>query len=208
MRWPLLFLFPLAVFAAEPPADFFDTFNKLSVIVDSDDPGAMELAHGSLLATRFFSVGPPGLPKAQSWFDGAPTRGRASMAGLFLTLHGKDEHLEHVQRALETDVAKRRWIYELVGTPNNFNIAMANGETWKPFLRVLPSTDGCRKLSANCMKSSDALVRRTGVYWGYWFADKAYWTQARELATSDPDALTRRMADFLLRSETSRAGAR
>ena len=184
----------------DPPANFFDTYNKLSVIVDDEDPDPMDMARGGLLATQFFSVGPAGLPKAQSWFSTAPTRGRASMSGLFLAIHGRPEHLSFVQRALETDRQKRSWIYEMVGTANNFNLSMENGEMWQPFLRVLPKTDGCRTLAANCMKSRDPLVRRTGLYWGYWFATSNYWTQARAVAARDPDPLARQMATYLLRT--------
>jgi hypothetical protein len=201
-------LMPVALFAAapaSPPADFFDTFNRLSVFVDSDEVGPLELAQASLLGARFFSVGAAGLPKAESWFASAPSRGRASIAGLFVAIHGRQEHLSAIQRELEANRTKRAWIYELVGTRENFHIAMENGENWKPLMRVLPSTEGCRALAMNCMKSRDPLVRRTGVYWGYWFASPAYWTAARDIAARDSDELARYMAGYLIRSEQSAA---
>lgn len=198
-----LLLLPLVVWAqtATSPENFFDTFNKLSILVDQEELAPMDYAKGSFLASKFFSVGEPGLPQAQSWFSTAPTRGRASMSGMFMAIHGKQEHLDGIQRELETNRKKREWIYELVGTAENFNIAMENGETWKPLMRVLPSTAGCRTLALSCMKSRDALVRRTGLYWGYWFATPAYWSAARDLKANDVDPLARRMADYLIRTE-------
>ncbi len=205
LRILFLSMFAVAAGAAEAPDDFFDTYNRLAIIVDSDDPGPMEMAQGSFLATKFFSVGAAGLPKVQSWFEGAPTRGRASMSGLYLAIHGTPPQLDLIQRQIEANPQKRRWIYELVGTPQNFDLAMANGAMWKPLFRVLPSTAGCRTLASNCMKSRDSLTRRTGLYWGYWFASSNYWNQARDLAERDPDPLARRMANWLISSEKKKA---
>ncbi len=204
----LSLVLPFAAFAqAEPPADFFDTFNRLSILVDQEELSPMDFARGSMLASQFFSVGAPGLPKAQSWFSTAPTRGRASMSGMFLAIHGKQEHLDAVQRELETNRTKREWLYELVGTAENFNIAMENGETWKPLMRALPSTAGCRALALSCMQSRDALVRRTGLYWGYWFATPSYWAAAEKIRSGDPDPLARRMAEYLAHSEKKAAAS-
>jgi hypothetical protein len=127
------------------------------------------------------------------------------MSGLFLAIHGRQEHRDGIQRELESNRTKRAWLYELVGTRENFDMAMESGEMWKPLMRVLPSTTGCRLLALSCMKSRDALVRRTGLYWGYWFATPDYWAAARRMAAGDADPLAKWMAERLIRGEKKAA---
>jgi len=182
----------------EIPADFPDTFDELSAIIDQSEVSGMDMARGSYLATRFFSVGPDALPYVQTRFLQAKTRGEASMAGLYLSCWGKLQHLYLMRKDLETNRTKRVWVYELAGTEQVFFASLKSGEDWKSFTELFPSTSGPRSFAICCINSKDALVRRAGLYWGYWMQDKVYWQHAKALAQSDPDPVTRKIAVRLL----------
>ncbi len=181
-----------------PPNDFAQTFAGLSAMLDQETLSPMDMAEGTYLAARYFSVGQPGLPYTQSRFKHAKTKGEASMAGLYMTIHGKTNEIAAMRRELETAPGKRAWLRELVGSEQNFNFAMEQGEQWAPLVRVLPSTVGAKAFSGTCMQSPDVLVRRAGLYWGYWIASPEYVKAARKCAASDPDPTTRKLAGLVL----------
>jgi hypothetical protein len=184
--------------AGKKPEGFGTDFDKLAEICDQDDLSPLDIAQGSLLAARFYSVGAPGLADNRDWFRRAATRGKASVAGLYLAVHGPSDDLAAVRGELETNRTKRVWLYEMVGTEKRFDWSIVNGKSWAPFTRVLPATEGCRTLAILCLRSRDPLVRRGGAFWGYWFADASYWSAMRRLAEADPDGVTRKIASKLL----------
>ena len=196
------------LWAVEVPRGFTATYDELARLVDTEGAGPLEVARGTYLASSFFAVGSPGLPATRTWFRQAGTRGRAAVATMFLASHGTVEDHRDVRHHLETDRAKRAWLFEIVGTPRNTVLAMQDGQTWKPVLRVLPVAAGCSALGGRLMESRDPLVRRAGLYVGYWFATPGYWNVVQALARSDTDALVRWMAELLIRTERSRASRR
>lgn len=193
----------VAMSAEQPalPPDFPETFETLAALIDQDELSGMDMARGSYLATRYFSVGRAGLPYLRSRFFGARTPGEASMSGLYMTIHGGKEYAEIIRRELESNRQKRVWLYGMVGTEDAFQSSLEEGAQWKPMLRVLPSTTGSRQLALSCLQSRDPLVRRAGLYWGYWLADAPYWKAVRRCSLEDSDAATQSMARHLLLRE-------
>ncbi len=187
--------------ADAPPSDFASTYVKLSAFLDQEELDPLEVAAGSLWAARFYSVGRPGLEPTRRWFRSAATCGRASAAGLYQVVHGSSNDLMAVRVELETSKLKRGWLHGMVGTEPRFEASLENGKSWASLSRVLPATAGCRTLAIMCIRSRDPLVRRAGVFWGYWFADAPYWGHVRRLAAGDGDAVTRKVSANLLRRE-------
>jgi hypothetical protein len=183
------------------PEHFVETFEGLAGLVDQETLSAMDMARGSYLSARYFSVGRPALPYLQSRFYGAQTPGEASMAGLYMTIYGGKAHTEAIRKELETNPRKRSWLYEMVGTESAYRASLDDGKQWKPLLRVLPSTAGSRQLAMTCMRSRDPLVRRAGLFWGYWMPDADYWRAVRRCGEGDRDPVTQGMARHLLRRD-------
>lgn len=192
----MLLLTAIAATASLPP-DFPALFSDVSGLVDTEDPGALEMAEGAYKATRLFSVGPEGVPQVTKWFVAAGTRGEAGIGGLYLSVHGGLQDRMVVRRELERNRSKRSWVWSIVGSERAFFESLESGRSWVPLMRVLPSVDGCRQLSHLLMASPDLLTRRSGMYWGYWTADAKFWTRVRELAQTDPDRATRKLAERL-----------
>ena len=211
MRTTIFFLMTLAlVFRSEaamdvPPNDFAETFASLSAMIDQDSLTPMDMARGTFLAAKYFSVGASGLPYTQSRFKHAQSKGEASMAGLYMTIHGKANEIAAMRRELETAPSKRVWLRQLVGSEQNFQYALEQGEQWAPLVRVLPSTVGAKAFSRTCMESPDVLVRRAGLYWGYWIASPDYLQAVKKCAATDPDAVTRKIASQVL-AKVQKAG--
>lgn len=198
----------LPVLAGEvstPPADFAETFLKLSALVDQEELSPLDMAQGTYLAAKYFAVGKSGLPYTQSRFLNAASRGQAAMGGLYMAVHGTAEQVGRIRKDLETNRTKRRWLYDVVGTEDNFRFALQNGDQWQMLTRVLPSTAGSKLLANVCMDSPDALVRRTGMFWGFWIEPQNYWNRVRDASRNDTDKLTRRIAMHLLAAGSAHA---
>lgn len=197
----LLILFgaaTLAVAAPELPPDFEATYQSLAGLVDREEVGALEMAKGTYDATRFFAVGQPGVSPLEQQYRQAGTLGQATVAGLYLTVWGQQRQYDLIRAELERNPAKRRLIYGLAGTERNFFAALEAGAQYQPMLRLMPSVGGTRTLTRQLLDSSDALVRRAGMFWGFWLADAPFWKKVREMAQGDPDAVTRSVAGRLL----------
>ena len=78
-------LFPTFVFAqAVLPATFQPDYEKLAALMNQEEVGALDVAQGSLIASRFFVAGPVGLLPMQDSFNRAQTVGEGSVSGLGL----------------------------------------------------------------------------------------------------------------------------
>lgn len=188
-----------AVSAAEPTPEFAGQFARLAELVDREELGAMDMARGSYDAARFVSVGAPGLPWLEPRFKGASTFGEAAVAGLYMTTWGGSAHLAAIRRELETNRRKRAWIHGLVGTEEVFLAHLASGGTYQPLVSLLPDVGGARALTMLLMRSGDPLVRRAGLFWGFWLADANYWSAVRALAKVEKDRTTLRLVQEVLR---------
>jgi hypothetical protein len=185
------------------PSTFPGLFSDLSAFADQEELSLLETAEATYKAARFFAVGADGLSQASSWFRSAATKGQASVAGLYLSVHGRAEHLLDIRRELETNEKKRAWVWEIVGSEEAFFEHLESGKAWASLLHVLPSLGGCRQLSHLLMASPDRLARRAGLYWGYWTADASYGKRVSELAAGDQDPVTRRIAARLVQMRSS-----
>lgn len=200
----ILLLAAAVVFAAalsapaELPADFGNQYERLAALVDSEELGAMDMARGSLDAARFIAAGAPGIAWLEPRFKNAASFGEASVAGLYLTVWGKDAHWTSILKELESSPQKRAWLNALVGTQERFNASLVGGEAYQPLLRLLPSVGGSRALAMKCIGSKDPLVRRAGLFWGYWLADTSYWKAVRGLTQTETDRTTLHIAQQLL----------
>lgn len=181
---------------AEPavPDYFDDVYASLSGLLDQEELGALEMAKGTYDATRFFAVGKPGVPVLEQRFRQAGTLGEASLAGLYLTVWGQQRQFDLIRAELERNKAKRGMIYSLAGTEKIFFSSLDAGAQYQPMIRLLPSVGGSRTLTRQLLDSPDGLVRRAGLFWGFWLADASFWARVKELAANDPDAVTRQIA--------------
>lgn len=184
--------------APELPADFHETYQVLAGLIDREALGPMDMARGTYDATRFFAVGAAGVPPLEERYRKAATLGQASVAGLYLTVWGRQRQFDLIRAELERNEAKRRMIYGLCGTEPLFFSALESGANYQPLLRLMPSVGGTRTLTRQLLDSSDALVRRSGLFWGFWLADAAFWKRVKDMAQSDPDPVTRRVSARLL----------
>lgn len=201
---PVCLLLVLLAVAAVP-TDFLQRFDEVAALIEQEELSAMDMARGTYAAARLFSVGEAGLPVVGPRFEQARSRGEACVGGLYLSVHGRSQHLMAIRREVETDRRKRIWTREVVGTETAFFAHLESGQRWIPFLRVLPSVGGCREVAHLLMASPDALTRRAGLYWGYWTGDEAYRRRVRQLADRDANAETRSIATRLSRVLEQRA---
>lgn len=192
----------LSARAQSVPGDFETTFRSLAGMVDAVEVGAMQMAKGTYDATRFYAVGAAGLEPNVGWYVGAPSFGQAAVAGLYLAVWGRASDLATVRRELETNGRKRAWLQQMLGDEARFFASIDSGRTWAGMVALLPAIGGTRTLMQLLMGSRDPLVRRAGLFWGYFLADAAYWSRVRALRQADPDALNRRVADRLLRGQS------
>jgi len=200
IRLTLLLCLGLAVAARgqSVPDDFDATLSSLAALVEQEEMGALDLAKGSYDASRLFAVGAAGLSRAEPRFRSALTLGEASVAGLYMTVWGKQPQIDAVRRELEANPAKRRWLQALVGSEERFAASMATGQQYQPLLRLMPDVGGTRILAMQCLRSRDTLVRRAGMLWGYWLADGAYWSALKGISDIEQDVSTKRLALRLL----------
>lgn len=183
------------------PADFTSTFSHLATLVDAEELNPLELARGSFDASRYFAVGAAGVDQNAAWYRQARSFGQACVAGLYVTVWGQPGDLDAVRRELELNRSKRVWLQQMLGTEAQFFTSVESGRDWAHLMSLLPSLGGTRRLTQLCMESRDALVRRSGLFWGYFLADPAYWAKTKVLWQSDADALNRRIATRLLLSK-------
>ncbi len=200
MKHALVLLFAAAALAhAQFPADFAETFERVTALVDREELGALEMARGSVDAARLISVGAPGVAWMEPRFKGAATFGEAAVAGLYMTTWGGSGQLAAIRRELETNAHKRSWLHQLVGTEETFLAHLASGGRYQPLIRLLPDVGGARALTMLLMRSGDPLVRRAGLFWGYWLADASYWNAVRALAKTERDRTTLRLVQEVLK---------
>ncbi len=190
---------------AEVPNDFDATYESLSELLDREELGPLELAKGTYDATRFFAVGVAGGPSLEQKFRAAQTLGSASLAGLYLTVWGQQRQFDLIRSELERRPAKRNMMYSLAGTEKIFFSSLEAGAQYQPMLRLLPSVGGTRTLTRQLLDSHDALVRRAGMFWGYWLADASYWKRVKELAAGDADVVTQSIARRLVKKAMDQA---
>jgi len=181
------------------PGNYQEMFYELSEWMDGDALGPVEMMRGGWLATQYFSPAADGLNFNRERFTAARTSGQAGLSGLFLAVHGTQEHRQFVCKTLETDRIKRGMMNRIFGTEAAFFQSLEGGEYLRPLMSVLPSTNGLRSLLRMLMQSSDPLTRRAGLFWGYWLVDDVYRKAVREMASKDPDAVNRACAARLLR---------
>lgn len=188
-----------ATLAAAPapagaPTGFADRFDQLVACLDQDTLSPLETAEATLLATQVFGTGTQAMPYVRSRFLTAATPGAGGLAGVFLVCHGGEPERLLIRRQAETDIKKRKWIWNYVANEQRLFDAIEQGAQWRTATRLLPSAAKCRQLALLCMDSPDLLTRRAGLYWGYWVADDTHWNRVRALAQNDPDRTTRQMA--------------
>lgn len=191
---------PAAVPANDAVArDMAAPWSELVGLVAERPWSALQWTRGIYLATQVFRFGAGGVPFMNAQFSRAADPTVSFLAGVYITTYGSDADLTHVRTDLETDARKRSWLKASFGDAAALSASMELGEEWRPALRCLPATTGCRKLALSCAQSADPLVRRAGLYWGYWVPDATYWGAVRQALKSDPEPLNRRFAAFLLR---------
>ncbi len=183
------------------PKDYPGLFYELSGLIDSNDLGLVELIRGGWLAARYFAPAEDGLDFNQARFTMSRTAGEAGLSGLFLAERGTAAHHQFVCKTLETDRMKRNWMGRIFGTEGAFFQSLENGEDLRPLISALPSTTGLRTLLQRLHRSPDVLVRRAGLFWGYWLADGDYWKMVREMTKKDLDVVNRACAMRLLKSK-------
>jgi|APTNR8051073442_1049403.scaffolds.fasta_scaffold00006_136 hypothetical protein len=199
-RYLLIGLLFVSVGLADPglPDDFEATYHSLAGMIDVETLTPLEMARGTYDATRFFAVGKPGVPLLEQHYRRATTLGQATLAGLYLTVWGQQRQFDMIRAELERNKTKRRLIYSLAGTEPIFFSSLTAGAQYQPLLRLMPSVGGTRTLTRQLLDSPDALVRRSGLFWGFWLADGPFWGRVKEMASADPDPTTRRVAGRLL----------
>lgn len=207
LRHLLPLLLAASVVLADPglPDDFDATYQSLAGLIDRETIQPLEMAKGTYDATRFFAVGKAGLSPLEERYRRATSLGQATVAGLYLTVWGQQRQFDMIRAELERNKIKRQLIYSLVGTEPIFFSSLAAGAQYQPMLRLLPSVGGSRTLTRQLLDSPDALVRRSGLFWGFWLADGSFWGRVKEMAAADPDVLTRRVADRLLQKAREQA---
>lgn len=174
-------------------------WSELVELVGKRPWSALQWTRGIYLATQIFRYGAGGVPFMNGQFSRSGDATVAFLSGVYVTTYGGDSDLTHIRTDLEKDDRKRAWLKGAFGDAPALSASMELGEEWRPALRCLPATAGGRKLATACTRSEDALVRRAGLYWGFWVADGAYWTTVHQALKRDPDPLNRRFAAFLLR---------
>lgn len=196
--------------SAENPAfrrvnpELISLFNELVTLTRSHPWTPSEWARGVLVGVKLFKFGRSGIPYVGSRFAGARKAEECFIAGAYMTVHGDNTDRWYIRRELETDKRKRVWLNAAFGSNRALDQSLKRGTEWQPAIKHLPSQTGVRLLSRDCMASEDPLVRRAGLYWGYWLANKNYWANAKLLAKQDPDPLTRRLAAYLVSKERAR----
>ena len=173
--------------------------DELAALLGQEDITTLDWTRGTFLAVRLFGLGPQEVPYLQQRFQKARKSEEAMLSGLYVAVHGTSRDRTGIREELETNRQKRAWLQGLVGTEEILVASVEGGEDWKPLIQTLPNTRGCSELALLCMRSKDPLVRRFGLYAGYWFPASPYWDLTRTAGAEDSDLLTRRFANYLLK---------
>ncbi len=192
-------LLPAGFSPAALPENYPATFSELSALIDGDELSPVEMMRGGWLAPGYFAPSTEALEFNRQRFAAARTTGEAGLSGLFLAVNGTAAQHQFVCKTLETDQTKRRMMSRLFGTEEAFFQSLENGEPLRPLMNALPSTVRLHSLLRIFSQSKDPLVRRAGLFWGYWFADGDYWQTVRTAAAQEADAVNRACAQRLLR---------
>lgn len=176
---------------------------ELAALIRQGDWGGGDWARGSMLALRLFNFGPNGVPYMRTKFLQTRDRTEAFLSGAYVAMHGKAVDHKRMRSELETNPGKRAWLKSLVGDGKAMTASMEQGQQWQQAADYLPALEGCRDFCRICVQSQDALVRRAGLYWGYWVSDPAYWRVVQTVARDDSDALTRWFAGRLYRMRSA-----
>jgi hypothetical protein len=197
---------------ADPPAEAPNAppglpaqFDELLSLTRSGDWGPLEWGRSSVLSMRILNNGRKGVPYLRYRFERAAAEEEGFLAGAYLGVHGSDDDHAIVRRELERNPRKRAWLRTLVGDGKALSAALRDGEDWEPAVRFLPTVTGCQRLTRLLIDSEDVLVRRAGLYWGFWVAGPAYWKAVEDRAQNEADPLTRRFAAYLLKTRRSAA---
>jgi hypothetical protein len=188
-----------------PPPGFAASFEELVSLTRGAHLTAAGWAHGSVLIVRLCGHGSAGVPYLRYRFEQTAVPEEAVLAAAYLSLYGVPRDHAGIRRELESDPRKRAWLRELFGDGKAMADALRAGVDWEPAAQLLPSPDGYRNLALLCVRSSDVLVRRAGLYWGFWVPDDAYWEAVQRCADRDPDPLTKRFARCLLKNRARSA---
>lgn len=184
--------------------ELISLFDELVGLTQSHPWTTAQWARGIFVGVKLFKFGPSGIPYVGRRFAGAVKAEECFVSAAYMTVHGDDTDRWYIRRELETDKRKRVWLNAAFGSARALDRSLKKGAQWQPGVKHLPSQTGCRLLARDCMTSKDPLVRRAGIYWGYWTADKNYWSSTKRLAKQDPDPLTRRLAAFLVSKKRAR----
>jgi|GEM_PF-1432908 len=197
------FLLQSSAVASQPQLS--ETFDQLVALVAAGNWGGAEWAQASYLSLNLSSYGSTGVPYIRRRFASAKTAEEAFLAGLYTAVFGNNADLRFVRSDLETNARKRQWLRDIAGDRHAINASLANSAAWTPAVRLVPALDGCRTLCVLCMQSSDPLVRRSGLLWGFWIGGTAYWQAVGQCAAKDADPLTAQLAQHLLRQRQAQA---
>ena len=202
--------FPIGAQSQNDPAlrrvnpELISLFDELVLLTRSHPWTPTQWARGIVVGVKLFKFGRSGIPYVGRRFAGAVKAEECFVAGAYMTVHGDDTDRWYIRRELETDKRKRVWLKAAFGSSRALDRSLKKGAQWQPGVKHLPSQAGCRLLARDCMASKDPLVRRAGIYWGYWTADGNYWTAAKRLAKQERDPVTRRLAAYLVSKENAR----
>ena len=173
--------------------------DELTEIASQDERSVTDLARGTYMAARLYTSKPSNVPYLLFRFNTANSAEEAMLSGLFVTVHGEDDHLEAIRSELEGGSNKQLWMQQRLGTIKKLGRSIDRGREWQGFMSVLPATSQCTKLAMLCMQSADPLVRRFGLYSGYWVSSSDYLTMVSTIADWDSDVITRQFARHLLK---------
>ena len=172
-------------------------FDELVEMTRQGDWGMGDWARGSILALRLFNFGPSGVPYMRKKFLQTRDPNEAFLSGAYTAMHGQTIDHKRMRAELETSPGKRAWLTTMVGDTAAMTGSLEQGQQWQQAVDFFPDMSGCRGFCQVCMQSKDELVRRAGMYWGYWIRDAAYWrTVQAARAASDPK--TKAFANRLL----------
>jgi len=196
-----------AVKTPAPPASgaqMSALFDELAGMTKQGEWGVGEWARGSVLALRLYNFGPNGVPYMRTKFVQTRDPNEAFLSGSYVAMHGQVVDHKRMRNELETSPGKRAWLKSMVGDSKSMTASLEQGRQWEQAVNYFPSLGGCRGFCQICQQSSDALVRRAGLYWGFWVSDATYWRDVQTVARDDPDALTRKFAAYLYRLRSAK----
>ncbi len=181
------------------PAGMKNIWNDLVPLIQQAPWNAAEWTRGIYLGIRLMSFGPNGIPPMRQTYNRATSSEAAFLSGAYLAIYGGQTERTIIRKDLESNPKKQTWLKALFGDAKALSTAMQSGAEWQPAIRQLPSISGGLRLAKECMLSRDRLVRRAGLYWGFWLADQQYWKMTAKISKTDVDPLTKRFATALIR---------